>query len=673
MADDLDSILDAAGAPAAPVAPVAEPAGPTGKFSGMLEPGNIDLAHRPQVHNPDGSISTVRSASFNFDGKEVLLPTVSDGPNARLLSDDEAVAQYKKTGKHLGKFKDPDAADAYAEALHQQQAKFYKVGGPSAPSGPAPSSDDLDAALNVAQPGKAEAQQAAQPSTFDSLWSAAKGAAGGAWDATKAIGHGLKQANDAVANAIVHPVDTFNAVKANPGAYGREAMRGVNDNIPFANTAVEKMGGPAAESPEDAAAAPGVRQVGGLAGAPVGGEMVGGLAAKGLETLAPAASSFVRSFGKAAEERQTTRALEDLQVGARQKSRLGLEVDAGDGAAEAVVAGHPELRKAVGHDAQLVRATTAIKQKAGAELQQIYGEAHVDPAALAAPIENMDARIDKLNALDTSEGRAAAKALKKIRDEMNAGTSVEGFNSPAKLREQQSAYQRASYGKVLPGTPGAEEATANLWANAEASKAVGDAVLKHVTGMDYAGAKAAAEANPNSLAGRIFKANEEIEGANRIEATVSDRMKSGKAAEPHGIGGVAKKIVGHAVKHAVLPAVVGMATHDPFMALQAAGISEGVQSLPAIARGAAKAKDALTVGASGLAAPALDTAGRTAGAYGRALEIPRDATLAKKIQELMKRGIPQATAVQMARGTPGAAAAFEPSMAQNPDAQPIVL
>src|SRR5262249_49038625 len=64
--------------------------------------------------------STVRSASFNIDGQEVLLPTVSD--DGRIMTNDEAIAQYKKTGQHLGKFATPEEATAYAEQLHNDQA-----------------------------------------------------------------------------------------------------------------------------------------------------------------------------------------------------------------------------------------------------------------------------------------------------------------------------------------------------------------------------------------------------------------------------------------------------------------------------------------------------------------------------------------------------------------------
>ncbi len=90
---------------------------------GMLEAGNIDLNTRPKVKNDDGSISTVRSIGVNVGGRELLIPTVSD--DGRILSDDQAVDLYRKTGRHLGVFADPSASTAYAEKLHGDQERQY--------------------------------------------------------------------------------------------------------------------------------------------------------------------------------------------------------------------------------------------------------------------------------------------------------------------------------------------------------------------------------------------------------------------------------------------------------------------------------------------------------------------------------------------------------------------
>lgn len=85
----------------------------------QLDQGNINLYDRPRVVNPDNSISTVLTKSFNIDGKEVLLPTISD--TGKKMTDKEAFDQYLNTGKNFGIFNSPEEATEYAIKLHKQQ------------------------------------------------------------------------------------------------------------------------------------------------------------------------------------------------------------------------------------------------------------------------------------------------------------------------------------------------------------------------------------------------------------------------------------------------------------------------------------------------------------------------------------------------------------------------
>lgn len=472
------------------------------------------------------------------------------------------------------------------------------------------------------------------------------------------IAKGAASANDFAARALRHPIDTLGT---NPGATFREGMRGVNENIPFANSAVEALGGPAAESPDDAAAAPGARAFGNVAGMLPVGNMIGGVAAKGIEAAAPAVGRAFGRVGASAEDRITGRALGKLEERTYKRTRAGI----GSDVVEDVVRRNPELRAAAGDDVKLAKATAKLKDRAGAELAKIYdsappaklaplaGEAeasnaikpnpmrpgpnefdevtnagprghetvggdtvanpargadtvpdlskrgaaadietaptqaaaaaHVDVATTSSTI---DKRIAELDA-GTSEDAAVARQLETIRDELKTRLGKRDAVSLKELRAEQSAYQRRGYGKSMPGD---DAGSARIAANREASKAVGDTIVRRVTGMGYPEAKAFAKANPNSTAARLFNANDEINAANKLEAGIADR--SGRVQPEHGPIAAAKRII----RHAAIPAVIGGAAHGPGGALAAGVGAELLHAVPAVARGVAGAADTALAG-----------------------------------------------------------------------------
>lgn len=90
-------------------------------------PGNIDLFRRPVVTDKAGNIATVRSITISEGNYFVLIPTVLEMPSKKgmIVSDADAIAHYKKTGQHLGKFATQPQADAFAKALSNQQGIIY--------------------------------------------------------------------------------------------------------------------------------------------------------------------------------------------------------------------------------------------------------------------------------------------------------------------------------------------------------------------------------------------------------------------------------------------------------------------------------------------------------------------------------------------------------------------
>ena len=88
--------------------------------------GNIDLNTR-KVFTKDikKGYSSLESISVNFGRNEILIPTVS--ADGKLMSEDEAITEYKKTGKHLGEFSTPEEASKYAIDLERRQNSFYET------------------------------------------------------------------------------------------------------------------------------------------------------------------------------------------------------------------------------------------------------------------------------------------------------------------------------------------------------------------------------------------------------------------------------------------------------------------------------------------------------------------------------------------------------------------
>lgn len=105
---------------------------------GLVEPGNLDLNSRVVMNDGSGGYRTENSISIGTDRGEVLIPTVVNG---KQLSEAQAIDHYQKTGENLGTFKTPQAADKYAETLHQRQGVKYAptaAAPPALPRPPAP-------------------------------------------------------------------------------------------------------------------------------------------------------------------------------------------------------------------------------------------------------------------------------------------------------------------------------------------------------------------------------------------------------------------------------------------------------------------------------------------------------------------------------------------------------
>lgn len=84
---------------------------------GMVEKGNLDLDNRPIHFFNDGTYGSELSFSIGTDKGETLIPQIVNG---KLLTRDEAIRHYQQTGENLGTFNSPEAADAYAQRVHER-------------------------------------------------------------------------------------------------------------------------------------------------------------------------------------------------------------------------------------------------------------------------------------------------------------------------------------------------------------------------------------------------------------------------------------------------------------------------------------------------------------------------------------------------------------------------
>jgi len=87
--------------------------------------GNIDLSKRRVVHNPDGSISTVKSIGIQKsenNPQQTIIPTVVNGA---IVGPRVANINYRRTGEFLGTRPSMESAGKYSENLSKYMGKNY--------------------------------------------------------------------------------------------------------------------------------------------------------------------------------------------------------------------------------------------------------------------------------------------------------------------------------------------------------------------------------------------------------------------------------------------------------------------------------------------------------------------------------------------------------------------
>lgn len=93
-----------------------------------VRPGNLDPWNRPIYKHPgpNEDYGTTYSISVGTPDGEVVIPTIINGYP---FSSQDAIQHYMNTRENFGTFRTPGEADAFAQWLHEEQARRIQAAG----------------------------------------------------------------------------------------------------------------------------------------------------------------------------------------------------------------------------------------------------------------------------------------------------------------------------------------------------------------------------------------------------------------------------------------------------------------------------------------------------------------------------------------------------------------